>query len=103
MDDERQTSEWPAGMTGLGLRGRRIARLMIVIAIVLPVMLGALVLSASPTTMGGGPWMGPPDPTLPAIILGVGIVAYFVGLAWMVRIYRTDPEAHESFWRSRRH
>jgi hypothetical protein len=101
MDDERQTNDWPAGMTGRGVRGRRIARLMIVIAIVLPVMLGVLILSA-PHGMGGGPWVEPPDPTLPAVVVGVGILAYIAGLAVMIRIYRADPEAHQSFWRSTR-
>ena len=102
MDDENDSTSWPAGLMGRGVRGRRIARLMIVIAIVLPVTLGALVLSAS-RGMGGGPWSEPPDFTLPAIILGAGILAYVIGLAWMIRIYRTDPETHRSFWRSRRH
>jgi hypothetical protein len=102
MDDERQTNEWPAGLTGRGLRGRRMARLMIVTAIVPAVLTGALFMAA-PNTMGGGPWMEPPEPNLlPAIVIGAGILAYVVGLAWMIRIYRADPEAHKSFWRSRR-
>ena len=30
-----------------------------------------------------------------------GVAAYVVGIAWMIRIYRTDPEAGESPWRYR--
>ena len=101
MDDERQTNDLPAGMTGQGLRGREIARVMIVIAIAIPVLLGLLVMSA-PNTMGGGMQTGDPGP-LGTVLIGVAILAYVVGLAWMVRIYRADPEAHVSFWRSRRH
>jgi hypothetical protein len=76
------------------------ARLMLVIAIVTLVMLGALFVSA-PQTMGGGMQTGDPGP-LPTIVLGAGILAYVVGLATMIRIYRSDPEAHQSFWRSSR-
>ena len=101
MDDERQTNEHPVGMTGRGLRRRRFARFLLAIAIVLPAILGALVLMA-PTT-SGPMFVEPPDQLLPATILVAGILAYVVGLAWMVRIYRADPEAHASFWRSRRH
>jgi zinc transporter ZupT len=100
MDDENDSTSWPAGMTGQGLRARRIARLMIVIAIVLPVMPGALVLSASRTMIG--PMHSEDLNPLAAIVVGAGILAYVVGLAWMIRIHRTDPEAHRSFWRSRR-
>ena len=32
---------------------------------------------------------------------GIGVAAYVVGLAWMIRIYRTDPEVGESPWRYR--
>ena len=99
MDDERQTSEWPAGMTGRGLRGRRMARFMFVPAIV-PAVLTAAMFMTTPAT--GPMFVEPPDPLLPATILVAGILAYVVGLAWMVRIYRADPEAHKSFWRSRR-
>jgi hypothetical protein len=29
-----------------------------------------------------------------------GVLAYLLGLAWMIRIYRADPEGHASWWRS---
>ena len=43
------------------------------------------------------------DPASPRqIVIGVGILAYVVGLATMIRIYRRDPEDHPSDWRYRR-
>jgi hypothetical protein len=100
MDDERRTNEWPAGMTGRGLRGRRLARLMFVAAIV-PALLTSFLFVAAPHT-SGPMFAEPPDPLVASIVIGAGILAYVVGLAWMIRIYRADPEAHKSFWRSRR-
>ncbi|HEX5824841.1 MAG TPA: hypothetical protein VFY18_10325 [Candidatus Limnocylindrales bacterium] len=100
MADERGTNAWPAGMTGRGLRGRRMARLMIVIAIVPAVMLGVLFV-LPPATIGP---MQIEDPSpLWAIVVGAGIIGYLTGLAVMIRIYRADPERHSSWWRSRRY
>ena len=76
------------------------ARVIIMSAIILAVPMVAVLPMPQP---GIGP-MGVGDPgPLGAITVGAGIFAYVVGLAWMIRIYRTDPEAHRSFWRSRRH
>jgi hypothetical protein len=97
MDDERSGDSLPSGLTGRGLRGRQLARLEFVIAIVSAALVGALFMTA-PTMMGGG--MTDPDP-LWAAVIGVGILAYVVGLATMIRIYR-DPEDHPSDWRYRR-
>jgi len=99
--NEGPRNSHPVGMTGRGLRRRRLARLMIVLAVLLPAVLGALL--AFPPAMIGAMYTEPPDPLLPASVIGAGILAYVVGLAWMVRIYRADPEAHASFWRSRRY
>jgi hypothetical protein len=76
------------------------AQFMLATAIVAPVMLGLLFVSA-PQTIGGGMESGDPGP-LPTIVLGAGILGYVIGVAVMIRIYRRDPEAHESFWRSNR-
>lgn len=100
MDDERPTNTVPVGMTGRGLRRRRLARFMFVPAIVPAIMTGALFMMA-PNTMGGGMWVEPPDPTLPTIVIGGGILGYLFGLAVMIRIYRADPEAGPSPWRFR--
>ncbi len=48
--------------------------------------------------MGGGRWE---PPILYRLLPWAGVVAYVVGIAWMVRIYRADPEAGESPWRYR--
>lgn len=94
MDPEMRDDE-VTGLTGLGLRGRRMARAMLVLAVV-PFVVVAFLVFAAPATMG-------PQPSLfdfwPAWL---GIVIAVVGLVWMIRIYRADPEAHPSFWRSRR-
>ena len=72
---------------------------MFVAAIAPAVMLGALF--AFPPAMIGPMYEEPPDPVLPAIVIGVGMLGYVVGLAAMIRIYRTDPEAGPSRWRFR--
>ena len=57
---------------------------------------------ASPSYMGGG--MRPPgllSDLLSALPVAIGIVGVVVGLAWMVRILRQDPESGPSHWRYR--
>jgi hypothetical protein len=77
-----------------GQRGRRIARALIALAIIWG--LGALFLwVAQPGFMGDGlyePWY---ETALPI----VGVASYFLGLGWMVRIYRASPEPGERTWR----
>jgi hypothetical protein len=78
------------------------AKFMLATAIVLPALLGALLLRAQETI--GPMYVDYPDPgPVAAITIGAGILAYVVGLATMIRIYRADPESHRSFWRSGRH
>jgi Flp pilus assembly protein TadB len=67
---------------------------MFVTAIVPPVML-AFLLFASPNYMYEQPSLLDHWSTWVAILL------YLLGLAWMVRIYRADPEAGPSRWRFR--
>ena len=74
---------------------------MFVAAIAPAVLTGLLFLTTS-TTMGGGMRHEEPFP-LGTIIIGAGILAYVVGLALMIRIYRADPEAGRSYWRFRDH
>ena len=64
-------------------------------AIAVPAFVAFLVL-ASPNYMYEQPSL------LDSWVAWVGIGIYLLGFAWMVRIYRADPEAHMSFWRSRR-
>jgi hypothetical protein len=99
MVEECSRDSLPSGLTGRGLRGRQLARLEFVIAIVPAALVGALLLSAP--NMIGPMFVEDPIP-MREIALGVGILGYVVGLATMIRIYRRDPEAHPSHWRSRR-
>jgi len=87
-------------MTGRGLRGRRIARLTMATAVVVDAVAVWLVLAAphpvGPPTAAAAPradwswlWAG-------------AVVAHVLGYLWMIRIYRADPEARPSAWRSHR-
>lgn len=73
-------------------------RAMIAIAVI--AIAGTPVLIASaPGPMGGGPMMEPsPWSYAHLVVAGVGIV---VGLVWMIRIYRADPEPDQHAWRYR--
>ena len=99
MVEECSRDSLPAGLTGRGLRGWQLARLELVTAIVPAALIGALLLEAP---SGIGPMFVEDPVPLPKIMIGVGILVYVVGLALMIRIYRRDPEAHPSHWRSRR-
>jgi len=86
-------------VTGHGLNGRRVARRMIAIAIALDAVVAWLLLQA-PRGTGGG-WSAPPSVVLWLVPL-IGVVTNVIGLVWMIRIYRADPEARPSSWRSQR-
>ena len=81
-------------MTGRGLRRRRMAQAMLALAFV-PAPMFALLLLAAPHFMEQQSFL---VSNIPAI----GVVAYVLGLLWMVRIYRADPEARPSPFRFRR-
>jgi hypothetical protein len=82
-------------MTGRGRRGRQVARRLIVLA-VLPGLAMLLAWIAQPGFMYvmSVPWFVPYIPF-------IGFVMYFLGLGWMVRIYRADPEPDRRSWRYR--
>ena len=92
-------------MTGRGLAGRRQARLMLFAAIALDAFVVFLFV-AQPATMGGpntsGPMFIPVEPPsrLVWLVPAFGILLNVVGLAWMVRILRADPEGGPSAWRA---
>lgn len=95
--DTDDSTRGPALKTTVGQRGRRIARWMIVLAIVYG--LGAVSFYVTQTgfmdpTFGMGPryelWLQIP-----------GVTSYFIGLGLMVRIYRSQPEPGERTWRYR--
>jgi hypothetical protein len=46
-----------------------------------------------------GPMMAEPPPIWTWLLPVFGVAAQAIGLAWMIRIYRTDPEGHRSWWR----
>jgi hypothetical protein len=77
-------------------RGWHVVRIEFAAAIVFPVILAFLLLTP-PNYMIEQP------PFFDQLSVQIAILMYLVGLAWMIRIYRTDPEAHRSFWRSRRY
>lgn len=109
-DSEPDTRAWRyrelpvpvrVGAWSVGRRGRKIARAMIVLApALIPLVMFYLV--ARPG------WMGKPvfEPRyfglpLDEFSLVVGFGGMAVGLAWMIRIYRADPEPGETTWRYR--
>ena len=81
-----------------GQLGRQIGRAMIALAVG-GIALTAFMLISAPTMMGGGPMTGTPVWTYAFYALGgLGVV---VGLVWMVRIHRADPEPERHAWRYR--
>jgi hypothetical protein len=81
-------------MTGRGRRGRRIARGLILLAVAYGI--ATLVFwIAQPAFMAMfEAWYAPLLPV-------VGIASYFLGLGWMIWIYRADPEPDARSWRYR--
>ena len=85
-------------MTGRGLEGRRFARALIVGALVFDGIVAVVLLSQP---QGIGPTFAvPPSPSIADLCLAIGLILNVLGLAWMVRILRADPEAHPSWWRA---
>jgi len=85
-------------VTGLGLRGRRLARLMLAIVVGIEAVVAFLFLTAPPS----GPLYVEPPGAVGWLVPAVGVAVNIAGLAWMIRICHADPEAHPSFWRFRR-
>ena len=87
----------PALKTTVGQRGRRIARGLIVLAIVYGVV-AVLFYVTLPWFMDPMSGMGPRyEIWLPIL----GVATYLIGLGLMVRIYRSQPEPGEHTWRYR--
>lgn len=80
-----------------GLTGRAVARYMIAFAALLPlVVLFAWV--AEPGFSRGMLY----EPSWYEVAMPwAGAIGYLVGLGWMIRIYRADPEPEEPTWRYR--
>jgi hypothetical protein len=75
-------------------RGRAKARAIFLYGLGLPA-LATFFIVAAPQSMGGGP-----DPRM-GWLLGVAAVGVTIGLIWMWRILRADPEADARPWRYR--
>jgi hypothetical protein len=87
-------------MTGRGLEGRRQARIILFAAFLL-VGVEVLLFVAQPNTMGGAP-PGRWGLGIGSLVLLAGGALQLVGLIWMIRIYRADPEGRRSWWRFNR-
>jgi hypothetical protein len=70
---------------------------VLVILAAIATVLAVLVLIAA--SRGFGPMFVDPRPGIVAAV--VGLIGSAIGLVWIIRIARRDPEAHESFFRSR--
>jgi hypothetical protein len=81
-----------------GLTGKAVARNMIIFAVLLPFAV-LVAWAAQPGWIGGGMLYEPRwyEVALP----WAGAIGYLVGLGWMIRIYRADPEPHQPSWRYR--
>ncbi len=92
--------DWPPrdGLTP-GQRGRRIGRVLIAVAVGLIVVTGSLWIVAprGPSPMFLPGWIDFANLALSA----VGITGIVVGLAWMIRIHRANPEPDQRAWRYR--
>jgi len=85
-------------VTGRGLKGRRRAEALLIVAFAL-IGLEACLFVAAPHFMGPDGFQSPQG--LIILVPAIGILGQAGGLAWMIRIYRAtlDPEAHRSVWR----
>jgi hypothetical protein len=79
------------------LAARRMARLLIGIAIVVPI----LMLVAWIAQPGGIEPMFHEPPWYAAALPWACAAGYLFGLGWMIRIYRADPEPDDPTWRYR--
>jgi uncharacterized protein YjeT (DUF2065 family) len=89
-----------------GQRGLAIGRLLLAVAVGV-VLVEGFVYVAAPKSTGVEPVFGNPagsvDGGVPAglLTLAVAIVLVVVGLVWMIRIHRADPEPDQRNWRYR--
>lgn len=74
-----------------------LVRLELAIAFVAPLVVGLGYLAA-PGNMGDGLGREPP---LMEFVPWAGVVGLIIGLVWIVRLSRSDPEAGEREWRYR--
>jgi protein-S-isoprenylcysteine O-methyltransferase Ste14 len=80
-----------------GQRGRAFARVELALAAFVGFVLVPFIYLASPGMIG---WSPPGWLTVAVFVVTVAGIG--VGFAWMVRIYRSDPEPDQHAWRYRR-
>jgi len=79
-----------------GQVGRSLARVELAVAAFAGFVLAPFLYLAAPG------FMGPPPPDIPIVgVAGVAAAGIVVGFAWMVHIYRADPEPDQQAWRYR--
>jgi hypothetical protein len=88
--EERRYVPWSVSTRVDLPTARRNARTLLIASIAMPVVL----LWVLQPVIGGVQWY---EVALPC----VGALGYLVGLGWMIRIYRADPEPDEPTWRYR--
>ena len=86
-------------MTGAGLRGRRMAEAMLVLAVLAAAIPGLLVLAVPP--IDGPMFQGPPS-HVGTVVFAVGAAMYLFGLGLMIRFYRATFEPSRSSFRATR-
>jgi protein-S-isoprenylcysteine O-methyltransferase Ste14 len=95
--DLAELNEFMAQSNAKARRGREIARGLVTAVLVLVAAVALLFLNM-PNPMGG-PFF---ESSLTEwIVPGLGVLGILVGLAWMVRILRAEPEPDSSAWRYR--
>jgi hypothetical protein len=77
-----------------------LGRLLIGVAVVADLVVG-LALIAAPRSIARLALDAPSPSVLVLTIAVIAVIANGVGLAWMIRIHRADPEQRSSGWRSR--
>ena len=88
-----ELDEIMARSNGRARRGRRFARLILAEAIsFIAIIAIAVLLVAGTSTVGRG---------LDPLTMAPGVVVAAVGLVWMIRIFRANPEPDTSAWRYR--
>jgi hypothetical protein len=87
--------EFMARSNARARRGRRVARQLFAVPVLLVASLLFIYLN-QPSFM----YEAPPN-TLSAILFGVAVMIFVVGLAWMVRILRAHAEPDAGSWRYR--
>jgi hypothetical protein len=93
-----QLDDFMADSNARAHRGRLQARQMFGATVFVVLLAGFLFVAApnGPTAMFRGP--GP----IAAVVPAVGILGLIVGLAWMIRILRSNPDPDAKAWRYRR-